>query len=799
MTCSFSAAIRRVPGGAFAKTPKSQAMTAVPMQTSFGNLNTYFGSWPKRRSQFLIYGCLNPRRTNAIVSGSQGCGHVDIDVKDDADSATDIGSLYGGTPQSFPATGDGSSGGGPGPAEAALAAAHAAAAAAKCLGLGGVARRFKKGQKLAMVTAYDFPSSRLAREAGVELILVGDSLGNCRLGLPDTVGVTMEDMLRATSSVRRGVEARPGASVASPKPVVVGDMPFGSYLLLPDALRNAAAFRLAGAEMVKMEGGRHLAPFIEALTRAGIAVMGHIGLEPQKALLQGGLRLQGTTARSAAEIIRDAEELVKAGAVAIVIECVPVEVASAVQAAIPGVPVIGIGAGGEVAGQVLVCDDLLGVHGRPPSFVKMFADVGRVSANAYARYVAEVRTGEFPGEAHGRPMKPEELEKLKELLPLVVKSRASQVAKAKPDAAASPQGPQASSSLAHRQQGFVTNPIVGLGSTGGLGSLEVLPGGRFQALNFLGPRASPTFAAARHISQAASPGSPRLAVLPTRADLSAWRREASARGRRVALVPTMGNLHEGHLELVDQAKELADEVLVSIFVNPAQFAAHEDLDRYPRTLEEDLKKLRERGASAVFAPTPGDMYPHGSPGGTVVVPHFVQGRSEASCRPEHFTGVATVCLKLFNLCDPHVAIFGQKDAMQCVVIARMLEDLMLDERMSLVIAGTSREADGLARSSRNRYPTEGMRQKAPAIYRALLDSVQAAGATPLSVRSTVHQMLEREGMEVSYISVADARGMAEKPDSAELQNSIVSIACILKDNGVVSRLLDCIVVPGTGE
>ncbi|CAE8620919.1 unnamed protein product, partial [Polarella glacialis] len=207
-----SAACRVVPSqrlrsrrpGALAMEP--EAMTAVPMQTSFGNLNTYFGSWPKRRSQFLIYGCLNPRRTNAIVSGSQGCGHVDIDVKDDADSATDIGSLYGGTPQSFPATGDGSSGGGPGPAEAALAAAHAAAAAAKCLGLGGVARRFKKGQKLAMVTAYDFPSSRLAREAGVELILVGDSLGNCRLGLPDTVGVTMEDMLRATSSVRRGVE-----------------------------------------------------------------------------------------------------------------------------------------------------------------------------------------------------------------------------------------------------------------------------------------------------------------------------------------------------------------------------------------------------------------------------------------------------------------------------------------------------------------------------------------------------------------------------------------------------------------
>ena len=177
-----------------------------------------------------------------------------------------------------------------------------------------------------MVTAYDFPSARFARGAGVELVLVGDSIGNCRLGLPDTVGVTMDDMLRATTSVRRGVDAAPnawghgcecpeacvspqpspgvwcscvrvptvcfflhGPGCAGRKPLVVGDMPFGSYLFETDALKNAAAFRMVGADMVKLEGGRRVAHLVRALTDAGIGVMAHIGLEPQRAAIQGCL------------------------------------------------------------------------------------------------------------------------------------------------------------------------------------------------------------------------------------------------------------------------------------------------------------------------------------------------------------------------------------------------------------------------------------------------------------------------------------------------------------------------------
>ncbi|CAE7348659.1 panB [Symbiodinium natans] len=658
----------------------------------------------------------------------------------------------------------------------------AAAAPARPLGLSGLRRRFAKGQKLSMVTAYDFPSARFARSAGVELVLVGDSLGNCRLGLSDTVGVTMEDMLRATTAVRRGVDTAAGTS---PKPLVIGDMPFGSYLTPEDALRNAAAFRVAGADIVKLEGGCHLAPLVKSLTNAGIGVMSHIGLEPQRALLQGGFRLQGTTATSAVEIVSAAKELVQAGAVVLVLEMVPEEVGLAVQSSLPETPVIGIGAGGRVAGQVLVCDDMLGVHGSPPSFAKMFADVGKVSEQAYATYVEEVRSGEFPGDKHSRRMTEVEREKLQGMLPEVqlVPPPAEYLQEVSDSAEAVP-APSASPAASRSQGAF---------------GFEFLPGGRLLPVQRLaGPRR--LAAGTRGIAQAATDSGykPQLQQLLSNADLFAWRRRMSEQGRRVALVPTMGNLHEGHLELVDAALERADEAIVSIYVNPSQFASHEDLDIYPRTLEEDVQKLRERGATAVFTPLSPELYPTGSPGSTVVVPKFVEGKSEAADRPHFFSGVATVCLKFFNLVQPDVVIFGQKDAMQCVVIARMLEDLMLHDRITMHVVPTSREADGLARSSRNSYLTPSMRQKAPAIYRALRAATGAADASPGSVRTQVRRDLESQGLTVSYISVADTRFMDEKADEADLSNSVVSICCVMKEEGArTCRLLDNLLVPGS--
>jgi len=476
-----------------------------------------------------------------------------------------------------------------------------------------------------------------------------------------------------------------------------------------------------------------------------------------------------------------------------------VEVGCAVQAAVPNVPVIGIGAGGAMAGQVLVCDDLLGLHGSPPSFVKMYADLAKTSSTAYSSYVSDVRNRTFPGENHARKMRSEELAGLREHLQQMGVAESFDALSASANQA-KPTGPASTAlgaasdvqpplSHAHRSPVEPSNPRPG--------PLEMM-GGWFLHM----PRANavPTgLTSVRAMSHLAapSPSAPlpdlpcEMQVLRTREQVHEWRRSA----RRVALVPTMGNLHEGHLELVDEAKQHADDVLVTIFVNPAQFSQHEDLDTYPRTMERDLELLRARGATAVFTPTPGEMYPHGSPGGTVVVPRFVQGKSEDACRPDFFTGVATVCLKLFNLCKADVVVFGQKDAMQCAVISRMLEDLMLGPGISLVVGPTSREADGLARSSRNSYLTADMRQAAPAIFSALDSTTRAPGATPGSVRSCVSDLLTKAGMLVSYVSVADPREMSEKEDGAELANSVVSVACLLRDGEKECRLIDNVVVP----
>jgi pantoate--beta-alanine ligase len=294
--------------------------------------------------------------------------------------------------------------------------------------------------------------------------------------------------------------------------------------------------------------------------------------------------------------------------------------------------------------------------------------------------------------------------------------------------------------------------------------------------------------------QASSQGlAGNIKVLRTRENVKDWRCQLKG---RVALVPTMGNLHEGHLELVDIAKRHSDNVVVSIFVNPAQFAAGEDFDRYPRTLDADLERLRAcGGVSAVLAPAASEIFPRGSPGGTAVVPRFVQGLSEDSCRPHFFTGVATVCLKLFNLCQPDVVVFGQKDAMQCAVIANMLDDLLLADCIQLVVAPTSRESDGLARSSRNSYLTPGMREAAPAIFAALMDATSVPGATSGFVRSVVHAKLVGEGMEVEYVSIADGSTMAEKDDGLAVAGSVVSVACLLREGGQQCRLIDNVVVP----
>ena len=188
-------------------------------------------------------------------------------------------------------------------------------------------------------------------------------------------------------------------------------------------------------------------------------------------------------------------------------------------------------------------------------------------------------------------------------------------------------------------------------------------------------------------------------------------------GQRIALVPTMGYLHQGHLALVDRAAELADRVVLSIFVNPLQFAPSEDLDRYPRNLERDLTLARERGVDLVFAPPAGEMYPSGPPEVTVD-PGGMARRLCGAYRPDHFRGVLTVVLKLFSIFTPAAAVFGRKDFQQAVLIRRMVRDLDLDVHID--VAPIIREEDGLAMSSRNALLSDEARAQAPMLYSALL-------------------------------------------------------------------------------
>lgn len=238
-------------------------------------------------------------------------------------------------------------------------------------------------------------------------------------------------------------------------------------------------------------------------------------------------------------------------------------------------------------------------------------------------------------------------------------------------------------------------------------------------------------------------------------------------GERIALVPTMGALHEGHMELVKLARSRAGKVVVSIFVNPAQFAPHEDFDRYPRTLEADLDRLAEGGGGCdlVWAPAVDEMYPAGH--ATRVVPLGAAEGLETEFRPHFFGGVATVCCKLFNQVTPDFAIFGEKDYQQLAVMRQMVRDL--DMPLEIVGAPTVREADGLALSSRNRYLSEAERQIAPAMYRALrtlAGSISGEGAGVSTERVAFHaneavRMLIAVGFhKVDYVAVRDAVTLA---------------------------------------
>ena len=262
----------------------------------------------------------------------------------------------------------------------------------------------ENGNKIAMLTAYDYSTAKLMDQAGVHGILVGDSLGNVMLGYENTLSVTMEDMILHGAAVARGAKDA----------LVVVDMPFMSYQVsVEDAVRNAGRLVKEGhAEAVKLEGGQAVLPQVKAIVSASIPVMGHLGLTPQSINAFGGFKVQGKTQEAAQKLLDDARALEEAGVFAITLECVPAKLAEMVSKAV-SVPTIGIGAGAGCDGQILVYQDMLGMFSDfTPKFVKRFGEVGPMMTEAFRQYVAEVESGAFPEEKHTYSISDDLLEKL---------------------------------------------------------------------------------------------------------------------------------------------------------------------------------------------------------------------------------------------------------------------------------------------------------------------------------------------------------------------------------------------------
>lgn len=265
-------------------------------------------------------------------------------------------------------------------------------------------KKKKNGEKIAMLTAYDYPTAKMATENGIDVLLVGDSLGMVVLGYESTVPVTLDDMIHHGKAVRRG----------SGHTFMVVDMPFGTYHGSPDRTLEDAVrlFRETGADALKLEGAGIVTDAIRRLVSAGIPVVAHLGLLPQSAGVTGGYKVQGKTAEDALRLVREAKEVQEAGACMLVLECIPHQLAGRITEEL-SIPVIGIGAGAETDGQVLVFHDMIGYGSHHvPKFVRQFADAGKPIRDGIAAYSAAVGDGSFPAEAHRFTMKEEEAGKL---------------------------------------------------------------------------------------------------------------------------------------------------------------------------------------------------------------------------------------------------------------------------------------------------------------------------------------------------------------------------------------------------
>ena len=266
----------------------------------------------------------------------------------------------------------------------------------------------ENGERVVWITAYDYITAQLAEKAGMDMLLVGDSLGMCVYGYPGTIPVTMDQCIYHTEAVRR----------AAPNTFVVGDMPFGSYQVSAEkAVENAIRFhKEAGVDAIKLEGGARVTHVIKAIAEGGMLVMGHLGLTPQSSNVLGGFKAQGRTAETAMDVIEDARAVHEAGAFSILIEAVPPEVTKIIRDELP-IPIYSIGAGVDADGQLMIVSDLTGqFQAFTPKFVKRYGDVAGEMTRTFEAYIKEVREGAFPAPEHTYKMIEGELPKLEDLM-----------------------------------------------------------------------------------------------------------------------------------------------------------------------------------------------------------------------------------------------------------------------------------------------------------------------------------------------------------------------------------------------
>ena len=641
-----------------------------------------------------------------------------------------------------------------------------------------------------MITAYDYTSGLLCDQAGADILLVGDSVGMVVLGHDTTVPVTMEDMIHHVKAVRRSTQ----------RPLIVGDMPFGSYLDPASAATNACRLiKEGGCDAVKLEGGYEMVSRVRAITNNGMAVQGHIGLLPQHVNSIGGYRVQGKTSVDAMRLMEDALALQEAGCFSIVLEFVPYEVAYAITNALD-IPTIGIGAGPRTSGQVQVFHDVVGLYDKlVPKFSKQYATLSVDVTRAVGQYCDEVRSGEFPTiESHSFTMPSVQLELFREEMEdqYPTATRRMVVEEENILGGGGRLASGVSSEHRAREQAMVASSI--LAEQWRRSMIQSYHQEARTQQQLQAPPPTTMLSSRRYSSLSEQPKSSnskqeqeqegQLVVIRDIDNLRSLRRSlllhrncssSSSTPPTIGFVPTMGSLHEGHLSLIRRAKECNDIVIVSIYVNPTQFNANDDLDVYPRVLEQDVSLLKELEVDVVYAPSE-SLYHRKHQ--TWVLPDIDGSYDEGSSRPGFFRGVATVVTKLLQQVQPNVVYFGQKDAQQCAVLQDLVRDLDIgimtgENGMQVEIVPTVREHDGLAMSSRNAYLSEEERKLAPGLYQALQvgSELVLSGAadgvdndvtvTVGDVKRQVLEYLNENGInEVEYVTVADVRTTAPMSD-----------------------------------